>query len=130
MLKPNYTDSTALRTPLHCTGVAKTQCTQRTAARCSQAQLPHNSVIDPTKRIKSERCFINSAHFASSNNTQKPATWVAPIILNNNNNNNNVINQEILPGYMKNNVTNFLELHNTIYAAAVAAVKMSAEGGG
>jgi hypothetical protein len=26
---------------------------------------------------------------------------------------------------MKNNVTNFLELHNTIYAAAVATVRMS-----
>jgi hypothetical protein len=35
------------------------------------------------------------------------------------------INQEILPEYMKNNVINFLELHNTFYAAAVATVRMS-----
>jgi hypothetical protein len=35
------------------------------------------------------------------------------------------INQEILPEYMKNNVTNFPELHNTIYTAAVATVRMS-----
>ena len=35
------------------------------------------------------------------------------------------INPEILPEYMKNNVTNFLELHNTIYAAGVATVRMS-----
>jgi hypothetical protein len=33
-------------------------------------------------------------------------------------------NQEILPEYLKNNVTNFLELHNTIYTAAVATVRM------
>jgi hypothetical protein len=36
------------------------------------------------------------------------------------------INQEILLKYTKNNVTNFLELHNTIYTAAVATVRMSA----
>jgi hypothetical protein len=35
------------------------------------------------------------------------------------------INQEILPEYLKKNVTNFLELHNTIYTAAVATVRMS-----
>ena len=35
------------------------------------------------------------------------------------------INQEIFPNYMKNNVTNFIELHNIIYAAAVATVRMS-----
>jgi hypothetical protein len=34
------------------------------------------------------------------------------------------INQEILQEHMKNNVTDFLELHNTIYAAAVATVRM------
>jgi hypothetical protein len=34
------------------------------------------------------------------------------------------INQEILPEYTKN-VTNFPELHNTIYAAAVATMRMS-----
>ena len=34
------------------------------------------------------------------------------------------INQEILLEYLKNNVTNFLELHDTIYAAAVATVRM------
>jgi hypothetical protein len=39
------------------------------------------------------------------------------------------INQEILPEYMKNIVTNFLELHNTIYVAAVATVRMSGGGG-
>jgi hypothetical protein len=33
--------------------------------------------------------------------------------------------QEILPEYMKNNVTNLLELRNTIYAAAVATMRMS-----
>jgi hypothetical protein len=33
------------------------------------------------------------------------------------------INQEILPEYLTNNVTNFLELHNTIYAAAVATIR-------
>jgi hypothetical protein len=37
------------------------------------------------------------------------------------------INQEVLPEYMKNNVTNFLELHNTIYTAAVATMRMSGE---
>jgi phage terminase small subunit len=35
------------------------------------------------------------------------------------------VNQEILPEYFKHNVTNFLELHSTIYAAAVATVRMS-----
>jgi hypothetical protein len=35
------------------------------------------------------------------------------------------MNQEILPEYMKNRVTNFLELHNTIYEAAFATVTMS-----
>jgi hypothetical protein len=34
-------------------------------------------------------------------------------------------NKEILPEYMKNNVTNFLELHVIIYAAAVATMRMS-----
>jgi copper(I)-binding protein len=34
-------------------------------------------------------------------------------------------NQEILPEYMKSNFTNFPELHNTIYAAAVATMRMS-----
>jgi DNA polymerase III epsilon subunit-like protein len=34
------------------------------------------------------------------------------------------INLEILLEYMKNNVTNFLELHHTIYTAAVATVRM------
>jgi len=35
------------------------------------------------------------------------------------------VNQEILPDYLKHNVTSFLELHNTIYLAAVATVKLS-----
>jgi hypothetical protein len=35
------------------------------------------------------------------------------------------INQEILPEYLKYNVTDFLELHTTIYAAAVATVRIS-----
>jgi len=34
------------------------------------------------------------------------------------------VNQEILPEYLKYNVTNF-ELHNTIYAAAFATVRLS-----
>ena len=34
------------------------------------------------------------------------------------------VNQEILPEYLKHNVTSFLELHNTIYAAAVATVRL------
>jgi hypothetical protein len=34
------------------------------------------------------------------------------------------VNQEILPEYLKH-VTNFLELHDTIYAAAVATVRLS-----
>jgi hypothetical protein len=49
--------------------------------------------------------------------TQKCSRKLATIIT--------AINQEILPEYMKNNVTNFLELHNTIYAAAVATMRMS-----
>jgi hypothetical protein len=36
-----------------------------------------------------------------------------------------IINQEILPEYLKNNVTDFLELHTTVYAAAVATVGIS-----
>lgn len=36
------------------------------------------------------------------------------------------VNQEILPEYLKHNVTNFVELHDTIYAAAVATVRLSA----
>jgi len=35
------------------------------------------------------------------------------------------VNQEMLPDYLKHNVTSFLELHNTIYAAAVATVRLS-----
>ena len=35
------------------------------------------------------------------------------------------VNQEILPEYLKHNVTSFLELHNTIYVAAVATVRLS-----
>jgi len=35
------------------------------------------------------------------------------------------VNQEIFPEYLKHNVTNFLELHDTIYAAAVATVRLS-----
>jgi len=35
------------------------------------------------------------------------------------------VNQEILPKYLKQNVINLLELHNTIYAAAVATVRLS-----
>jgi len=35
------------------------------------------------------------------------------------------VNQEILPDYLKYNDTSFLELHNTIYAAAVATVRLS-----
>jgi len=35
------------------------------------------------------------------------------------------VNQEILPEYLEHNVTSFLELHNTIYAAAVATVRLS-----
>jgi len=31
----------------------------------------------------------------------------------------------MLPEYLKYNVTNFLDLHNTIYAAAVATVRLS-----
>jgi len=34
-------------------------------------------------------------------------------------------NKEIFSEYLKNNVTNFFELHNTISAAAVATVRMS-----
>ena len=37
----------------------------------------------------------------------------------------NTLNQEILPEYLKTNVTNFLELHNITYAAAVATVRSS-----
>jgi len=37
------------------------------------------------------------------------------------------VNQEILPDYLKHNVTSFLESHNTIYAAAVTTVKLSGE---
>jgi len=35
------------------------------------------------------------------------------------------VNQEILPEYLKHNVTSFLELRNTIYAAAVTTVSLS-----
>jgi outer membrane murein-binding lipoprotein Lpp len=35
------------------------------------------------------------------------------------------INQEILLEYLKNNVTNFIELLSTVYAAAVATLRMS-----
>ena len=35
------------------------------------------------------------------------------------------VNQEILPEYLKYKVTNFLGLHITIYAAAVATVRLS-----
>ena len=35
------------------------------------------------------------------------------------------VNREILPDYLKHNVTSFLELHNTIYTAAVATVRLS-----
>ena len=35
------------------------------------------------------------------------------------------INRDILPENLKNNITNFLGLHNTIYAASVATVRMS-----
>jgi len=35
------------------------------------------------------------------------------------------VNKEILSEYLKYNVTNFLELQNTIYAAAVATVRLS-----
>jgi hypothetical protein len=48
---------------------------------------------------------------------QKCSTKLATIIT--------TINQEILPEYMKNNLTNFLQLHNTVYAAAVATVRVS-----
>ena len=36
-----------------------------------------------------------------------------------------IITAEILPEYLKHNVTNFLELHDTIYAAVVATVRLS-----
>jgi hypothetical protein len=35
------------------------------------------------------------------------------------------VNREILPEYLKHNVTNFLELHDTIYGAAVATARLS-----
>jgi hypothetical protein len=45
--------------------------------------------------------------------SRKPATIIT------------TVNQDILPEYLKHNVTNFLELRDTIYAAAVATVRLS-----
>ena len=92
--------------------IEKTKLRKPTDCRTPRTRQNKNRVLQGAKRIRRKDPTIRYQI-----PKQKCSRKLATIIT--------TVNQEILPEYLKKNVANFLELHNTTYAAAVATVRSS-----